>query len=135
MKVVLDTNVLLAAMFTRGLCESLLDECLTSGRSVVLCDHIINEFIEHAAGKFGAPKDSVERAIRALRANAVFVDPAVVPADSCRDADDLPVLGAAVAGAADLIVTGDRDLLTLAAFRGIRILSPREFHTLIHGKG
>jgi predicted nucleic acid-binding protein len=47
---------------------------------------------------------------------------------SCRDPDDLPVLGTAVAGGASVLVTGDEDLLTLHEFQGIVILSPREFH-------
>jgi predicted nucleic acid-binding protein len=47
---------------------------------------------------------------------------------SCRDPDDLPVLGTAVAGNANVLVTGDDDLLTLREFQGMAILSPREFH-------
>jgi putative PIN family toxin of toxin-antitoxin system len=45
----------------------------------------------------------------------------------CRDPDDDAVLSAAVEGRADVIVTGDNDLLELGAFEGIQILAPREF--------
>jgi predicted nucleic acid-binding protein len=47
--------------------------------------------------------------------------------EACRDLDDLAVLGAAIAAEADMIVSGDSDLLVLKNFRGVLILSPREF--------
>ena len=50
-----------------------------------------------------------------------------MPADACRDADDLPVLGAVLAAKADCLVTGDNDLLVLREFSGCPILSPREY--------
>ncbi|MGH2659911.1 MAG: putative toxin-antitoxin system toxin component, PIN family, partial [Actinomycetota bacterium] len=47
-----------------------------------------------------------------------------------RDPDDDEVLAAAVVGAAEAIVTGDRDLLSLGTCEGIRILTPAEFAEL-----
>ena len=49
----------------------------------------------------------------------------------CRDPDDDRVLEVAVSGAADCIVTGDRDLLVLDPFQGIPILTPAAFLTTI----
>lgn len=48
-----------------------------------------------------------------------------------RDAGDLPIFVAAVEGRADVIVTGDRDLLALKDYEGIRIVTPREFLDLL----
>jgi predicted nucleic acid-binding protein len=50
-----------------------------------------------------------------------------LPERVCRDKHDDIVLATALAGKADFIVTGDDDLLALKKFRGIRILSPRNF--------
>ena len=47
----------------------------------------------------------------------------------CRDAKDNKFLELAVSGKADCIVSGDADLLVLNPFRGIPILTPREFLT------
>jgi predicted nucleic acid-binding protein len=51
-----------------------------------------------------------------------------VTLDQCRDPDDLPVLGTAVAGGANLIITGDQDLLVLQRFGACDIISPRTFY-------
>jgi uncharacterized protein len=50
-----------------------------------------------------------------------------VSIDACRDGDDNRVLELAVTGNAAAIITGDNDLLTLTPFRGVAILSPRDF--------
>jgi putative PIN family toxin of toxin-antitoxin system len=53
--------------------------------------------------------------------------PIVSTIRACRDEDDNKFLDLAVDGRADLIVTGDDDLLALHPFRGIRILTPQQF--------
>lgn len=129
MRVVFDTNVLLAGVTTRGLCEELLDACLGCEEcTVVLSEHILHEFSRQAVAKFGVPDDEVRRAVEFLRSQVELVEPAKVPAGACRDADDLPVLGTAVAAQADCLVTGDKDLLILRKYRAIPILDPRTFY-------
>ena len=127
MKVVFDTNVLLAGIFSRGLCEALLDVCLGSEEcAVALSEHILDEFVRHAVDKFAAQPDEVRGAVEFLRSQVQMIQPAPVPAGSCPDADDLPVLGTALAAQADCLVTGDKQLLQLKRFRGVAIVSPRE---------
>ncbi|HUT60902.1 MAG TPA: putative toxin-antitoxin system toxin component, PIN family [Phycisphaerae bacterium] len=129
MRIVLDTNVLLSGVFTRGLCEALLDACLGCEEcTVVLSEPILHEFARHAAKEFGAPAGEVRGAVEFLRSHVSLVEPAKVSPDACRDANDLAVLGTAVAAAADCLVTGDSDLLDLREFRGVPIISPRTFH-------
>jgi hypothetical protein len=133
-RIVFDTNVLLAGLFTRGVCEALLDACVGSERHVIiLSEHILHEFAHHAKDKFGAPPDKVERALAVLRGNCEIVKPSDIPADACRDADDLPVLGTAHAGQADCIVSGDQDILVLGTFGPANILSPRQLYEHLIG--
>ena len=127
MTVVLDTNVLLAAFATRGLCEAVFEVCLAA-HEIVLSEHILKELRRHLRVKFKVPASHADQVIAFLREHAALVKPAKVPASACRDRSDLPVLGTAVAAEADCLVTGDRDLLDLKEFRGIPILSPRAFH-------
>ncbi len=124
MRIVFDTNVLLAAFGTRGLCESLFDLCLAQ-HEIVLCAEILDEVSEHLGGKFRVPESRVQSIVRFLRIQSIMVIPADVPGDACRDAEDLMVLGAGVAGNAEVIVTGDKDLLSIGSYSAIRILTPR----------
>ncbi|HUB27317.1 MAG TPA: putative toxin-antitoxin system toxin component, PIN family [Tepidisphaeraceae bacterium] len=127
MKVVLDTNVLLAALATHGLCESVLDVCLDS-HELILSEHILAEVERNLRAKFKIPPQDARQFIQFLRQEANMVEPVAVPQDSCDDKDDLPVLGTAMAGSADCIVSGDKHLLKLINFKGIPIHSPRAFY-------
>jgi putative PIN family toxin of toxin-antitoxin system len=127
MRVVLDTNVLLAAFGTRGLCESVLEVCL-AGHELIVSEHILNETRTHLTAKFKVPAKQTREMIALLRDRATIVSPKQLPVDVCRDPDDVPVLGTAVAGDADCLVTGDGDLLELGDFRKIPILTPRAFY-------
>jgi putative PIN family toxin of toxin-antitoxin system len=126
-RVVLDTNILLAAFAARGLCEALLQACLESCR-IVLSEHILKELHEHLTRKLKVPARQVESIIVFLREQAEIVAPAKVPGKACRDKDDLPVLGTALAGNAEFLVTGDKDLLALKHYQGIPIVGPRAFY-------
>jgi predicted nucleic acid-binding protein len=63
-----------------------------------------------------------------------MVKPARLPKRVCRDPDDDEVLATALAARADIILTGDNDLLVLKTHEGIRILSPRQFVEWMDGQ-
>lgn len=132
MRVVLDTNVLLAALATHGLCQALVT-LVFRDHVVILSEHILGEVTKHYRGKFKATKRQADAAVAVLRANGEIVGPVTVPLGTVRDKDDLPVLGTAVAGSAAVLVTGDQELLLLGLFRGVAILSPRDFYERLRG--
>lgn len=125
MRVVLDTNVLLAAFGTRGLCEALFFACL-EGHEVVTSEHILAELRRNLTRAFRMPAHQADEIVAFVRESSELVVPAQVAPKACRDPDDLPVLGTALAGHADLLVTGDRDLLSVRRHAGIPIVRPRE---------
>ncbi|MCC6579528.1 MAG: putative toxin-antitoxin system toxin component, PIN family [Phycisphaeraceae bacterium] len=127
MRIVIDTNVLLAGVATHGLCESLLLLCYRD-HVVVLSDFILREVARHYRGKFKASPEQVRFVLRMLRTQSEIVTPAKIAPDVFEDPDDLPILGTAVAGQAQCIITGDRALLALGSFHEIPILSPRAFY-------
>ena len=127
MKVVLDTNVLLAAFATRGLCEAVFEACLAP-HEIVISEHILREVRGHLRTTLRVPAGQADAVLSFLRERATMVRPAKVPSGACRDRTDLPVLGTALAAGADCLVTGDRDLLDLGTFRKIQVLSPRALH-------
>jgi len=131
MKIVLDTNVVVAAFASRGLCEAIFELCLDS-HDIVVSEHLLREIHTALAKKVNVPKKGADGIISLLRDNAILVQPEKLPADICRDPKDVPILGLALAAGADCIVTGDKDLLVLKRFRSIPILTPRDFSRVIH---
>lgn len=130
MKVVLDSSVLIAASISRaGVCAELLEDVLTH-HELVLSAYIADEVRQKLLEKFHFPDKEVRQLQRLLLRVATLVEPAVLPPDACRDARDLPVLGTAVAAGASLLVSVDKDLLSLSEFQGIAIVKPGEFWKL-----
>jgi putative PIN family toxin of toxin-antitoxin system len=129
--VVLDTNVLFAALVTQGLCRELFQLAVLR-RALVSSPALMAELEGVIRRKLGRspPADAF---LRELRRHAKMVDPNPPPVPVCRDPDDDVVLASALRAKARIIVTGDGDLLTLHRHRGIRILSPRQFLEL-HGR-
>jgi putative PIN family toxin of toxin-antitoxin system len=125
-RIVLDTNVLVAAFTFGGICRAALDLC-ADPHKLILSEHILSEVRRNLRGKFGHAATTAAHRIVWLRDVAEIVTPAEVPPGACRDPDDLPVLGTVLAGMADCLVTGDQDLLILGEFGGHPILSPRQF--------
>jgi putative PIN family toxin of toxin-antitoxin system len=132
LRIVLDTNVLLAAFATHGLCESLLEACL-AGHELVISDHILAELRQHLGGKFRLPARRADEIVAFMRKHAERVVPAQVPPGTVQDASDLPVLGTAVAGRCELLVTGDAELLALGSFGGIPVVTPRQCYDRLVG--
>lgn len=127
MKIVLDSNVLISAFGSHGLCESLMQTCLER-HDLFTSEHLLRETAEHLADKYRMKKEPIAEIIELLREESTLVEAAGVPADACRDPDDLPVLGTAQAAEADYLVTGDKDLLVLLRFGKTEIVTPRQFY-------
>jgi uncharacterized protein len=130
MKIVLDANVVVAAFAARGLCEAVLELCLDS-HEIILSEHLFAEIHKNLLKKVKLPKKVADQIITWLRENSSVVNPTPLSLKSCRDPDDVPVLGTALAAQADVIVTGDKDLLILKRFRLIPILTPGQFSKLV----
>jgi uncharacterized protein len=126
MRLVLDSNVIVAAFAARGICSALFEYCIEN-HEVVLCEEMLEEIDRALVRKVRVPRSVAREVLEYLRDHAQEVVAAAVPADVCRDKRDLPVLGAAVAGGCRCIVTGDADLLAVGRHAGIEILSPRAF--------
>jgi putative PIN family toxin of toxin-antitoxin system len=124
--VLLDTNVLLAAYLTRGVCEALMT-VLRKRPSIVLltCDHILAEFRRNAAKKFGQNDQDVADAAALILSEMTLVEPVPVSRGLAIDQEDRPVVGAALAGIADVLVTGDATMLRLGRVENVEIISPR----------
>ena len=126
MRVFLDTNVLVAAFATRGLCADLVRTVLAD-HQLITGDVVLAELRPVLAERIKLPTSTVTEIIALLRAQEVVPKPAKPSSLPIRDADDQWIVASAVAGHADVLITGDQDLLAVAKQSPVPILSPRGF--------
>jgi putative PIN family toxin of toxin-antitoxin system len=131
-KIILDTNVIIAAFAARGLCNAVFELCLDRF-CVVLSESILQETRDHLNDKIKLPVAQCEAIISYLSANCSVLKVNDVEASACRDKDDLHVLGLAQCASADYIITGDKDLLDLVKYGSTNIVTPREFWKVARG--
>jgi putative PIN family toxin of toxin-antitoxin system len=129
---VFDTNVLFAAQFTNGVCAKLYEEALRD-EPPITSEFILDELEEKLISKLhlsAAEARSIREEI-ASECRQVVVAP--LEKGVCRDSDDDMILVTALAAEAECIVTGDKDLLSLERFEGIRIITPAQCLSELRG--
>jgi putative PIN family toxin of toxin-antitoxin system len=132
-RVVFDTNVIVAGLVSEGLCHEVVETHLPE-HSAILSRVLWDELVEKLRDKFGLVVEDLPL-LDLYRRHATWVEPQPLATPASRDADDDWVLATAIAGQAEAIVTGDGDLLELGTHQGIAILSPRQFiERLVRGR-
>jgi putative PIN family toxin of toxin-antitoxin system len=130
-RVVFDTNVIVAGLVAEGLCREIIETHLPE-HVAILADPLWEELLEKLRSKFDLVPEELPL-LGLYRRHAEWVQVQPLPEPVCRDADDDWVLATAVAGRAEMIVSGDPDLLVLGAHQGIDIVAPRGFIERIQG--
>ena len=124
MKVYFDTNVLISAFTARGLCADLMRVVLAE-HELITGEVNLRELHRVLIEKFDAPKSVAANVVSQLRDQTVIPAPDAPSTILVRDAADAWVLASALASGADMLVTGDQDLLVIAATVPLPILTPR----------
>ena len=124
MRVFLDTNVLVSAFVSRGLCTDLL-KIVLGEHEVLVSNLVVKELKRVLRDKLRAPESVFEYAL------GIIDHVEVVPIGTEFDENDDTILAAAIAAEADIFVTGDQELLAAAEGRTMRAVSPRRFMELL----
>jgi putative PIN family toxin of toxin-antitoxin system len=132
MRVVLDTNVIIAAFASRGLCADIFEVCLEN-HDLIVSNFILSEVVKNLNNKLQLPKSISHEINDYLRDISSIVEPEKVDKSICRDKNDVMIIGTALSGEAQCIITGDNDLLILRKYSGISIVTPREFWQRLKG--
>jgi putative PIN family toxin of toxin-antitoxin system len=131
-KIFLDTNVLVSALTTRGLCAELFEAVLQS-HELLISEPVLVELERVLPGKLRQSGSVTEGFVALLRSEAVgaAVDP---PFPSLLDPDDEPIIASALAGGAGVFVAADKALLDMHGIGGMPIMAPRGLWELLAGR-
>lgn len=124
MRLFLDTNVIVSALATRGLCADLYERLLAE-HEVVIGEPVIAEVLDILRRKFRAGRAVLADVEAELRLLDVAPAQPHAPALPIRDADDPWIIACALQAEVDCFVTGDAELLALGRVGNLPIVSPR----------
>lgn len=122
----MDSNVLVAAFATHGLCHDLFEYCLRN-TTIICSDYIASEVERILVTKIKTPSKTASSIVQYLKTQTEWVIPQVKRIENLRDPNDQMVLATALTGQVDFLITGDKDLLILKKINKFVIISPRDF--------
>ena len=125
-KAVLDTNILISAIFWRGNEYKVVSNGIDREYNLVISPQIIEELIDKLKNKFKFQENKIQELIDLIFTFYEIIEP-VSTFLEVRDVKDNKILECAYDGKADYIVTGDKDLLVLEEFKGIKIIQSWKF--------
>jgi putative PIN family toxin of toxin-antitoxin system len=133
-RVVLDTNVFVSSVLVRSGQPAEIIRAWRAQRFLLLVSPAILKEVErtlnypHIRRKYPLQDGDVQDLLASLKQDALVV-PGISSAAGAvpEDPDDEAILACALDGGADTIVSGDRHLLALESYRGVRVLRVREF--------
>ena len=134
MRVFLDTNVLVSAFASRGLCADLFELVLLE-HELVLGRQVLRELSRALRLKLKLPTAQSKAIVEFVSGEAAQIVEKAAGAVAQIDPEDARVLGEALTARAELFVTGDAALLKLLAIDDLRIVSPRQFWEVLHSGG
>lgn len=139
MRIVFDTNVIVSFFLSpSGTPAQLLDlwEHHTELFEVVVSETILIEYARalsypHVTAHHKKSPEQIDAFINLFRKLATIVEPTETVTVIKDDPDDNKFLSCALSGHAEYIISGDRDLLRIGEYKGIHILTPKNFLTLL----
>lgn len=129
-QLVLDTNVFMSGIFWSGHPEQILNSWSDGKIKLIVSPEILNEYVRVGnilSKKY--PSIDVSPFIDLVTIYGKFVSPVILKEPVSRDADDDKFIATALSAKCKLIVSGDKDLLTVDGCFGIEIIKPNDFVT------
>lgn len=128
MKLVVDTNVFISGVFFSGPPHQILNAWRRGQITLVLSPEILSEYQatgDELANKF--TEVDLNPWLELAATLAVVVRAPSLPEQVCTDPDDDKFLACALASGTTLVTSGDKALLATSGFKGITVLTPRQF--------
>jgi putative PIN family toxin of toxin-antitoxin system len=127
MRVVFDTNIFISALvIPRSLAEKAILKVIEGGDILVISRDIINEVLSVLSSKFGRDREALSHVAVMLSELGELVKP-IKKVRIFKDEPDNRILECAIHGRADVLVTGDKEILQLREYKGIKMVSLKEY--------
>ena len=128
MRIVIDTNVIMSGVFFGGVPLRVLQIWRDGDAHLVISPEILEEYRrvgEELESRFSGVRFAPFLSL--LVTNAEIIEPSPLQETVSRDPDDEKFIACAVAARFDFIVSGDKHLLEVAEYRGVKVVTPRSF--------
>ncbi|MBU0694247.1 MAG: putative toxin-antitoxin system toxin component, PIN family [Candidatus Omnitrophica bacterium] len=129
MKIFFDTNVIISGFISRGYTFDVIKDAIFR-HEVYYTEYLLKEAQENLSTKFPLSNEAVDFIIYNIKRHFIKGRQAGTIDKVCRDDKDNQILADALASGIEIIVTGDKDLLTLQKYQGIKIILPRDYWKL-----
>jgi putative PIN family toxin of toxin-antitoxin system len=127
MRVVFDTNIFISALVIPGsLAEKAILKVIEGGDILVISRDIINEVLSVLSSKFSRDREALSHVAVVLSELGELVKP-IKKVRIFKDEPDNRILECAIHGRADVLVTGDKEILQLREYKGIKMVSLKEY--------
>jgi|SRR5437660_10738688 len=127
LQIVVDTNVWISGLVFGGNPEKVIRLFVDGKVIVVTSEELLSELRNKVTRKFPLFLPHLPLLEASVRERSIIVPLGTQAITISRDADDDKLVETAITGRASFIVTGDKDLLTLQSYEGIKILGPADF--------
>jgi putative PIN family toxin of toxin-antitoxin system len=126
MRVFLDTNVIVSAVTTRGLCADVFRTVLAE-HELITSTRVLQEVRRILQVKFSVSEELIVEYLELIEQDAVLAEFKDLPNLPIKDKDDIEIIAAAFSASAHVLVTGDREVQSIKSFKNVRVISPRAF--------
>ena len=132
MRAVLDTNVVMSAIFFGGAPLKIVRAAFSKTIELVATRAVLAEYREVAERLHEQyPGINYRRTLAIIESKLIMVRPASLSVPICRDPDDDAIIACAIGGKAKIICSGDNDLLSINHTHGLEIMTPSDFWEVI----
>jgi len=129
MKVLVDTNVIVSGLIAKGACFEILEDLVYS-HTPLITPYVLAECQEVLLHKFHLSKPTVKSLLYVVERYFKKGESSTKPLNVCRDPEDNQIFADALINKADIILSGDKDLLSIEKYEQIRIISPKDYWKL-----
>jgi len=133
-RIVLDTNVLISGIFFSGPPSQILRVWRDKKVTFVLSEEILDEYQKTGRElSLQYPDIEIEPILALLAINSELIEPISLSEAICNDPDDDKFIACALAAKSRVIVSGDKALLKVSGYRGVKVIKPRNFIDTVLG--